>query len=232
MNKISDERIWDAYRRFMLGESLTRIAKDINLDRGTLKKYIQEIVVPNLSEEEHAGFENKINKNFRGNSNGEGRKGRNKKEKALKQQEYIQAKQKIQEYELSDESINQLYEKLANKKNTRYAQDTYIIKLSEFLDYFVGKGLSAAQVIEMLNNRPQIFTADIKTTINSIIESINNTNKDGIKELYKHSMIITVGKKNVETYIEQYIEKNNMENGSDKDGRIFTNDAEIPGDEK
>ena len=42
--KIDDSKVFESYRRLMAGESLTEVAnsEDINLNRGTLRKYIQE----------------------------------------------------------------------------------------------------------------------------------------------------------------------------------------------
>ena len=47
--KLEDEAIWEAYKRIMLGESLTVVATKINIDRGTLRKYIEVVVEPDLT---------------------------------------------------------------------------------------------------------------------------------------------------------------------------------------
>ena len=225
-NKLSNDEIWEAYRNILSGKSLTKVAKANSIDRRILRKYIERVVIAQLSEEKKQEYYNTINKNFRGNSSGEGRKGRNKKVKELQSETYLLAKQKIGEYAVSDEIVNQIYELLRSKKSTIYAQGTYIIKLAEFLDYFTGKGLTPAQVIDMIIRRPQIFSADIRNTINPIIELLERNNREGVKEVYETPSKITKGKRRIKQ------ENQNIENGSDKNGRIFTNDAEISGDEK
>ena len=197
-NKLSDNEIWEAYREILSGKSLTQIAKENMIDRGTLRKYIERVVIVQLSEEEKQKFYEKINKGFKGNLTGEGRKGRNKKEKNLQSETYLMAKQKIQEYGIGEETVNRLYEILASKKNTAYAQGTYIIKLAEFLDYFTGKGLTEIQVIDMINRRPQIFTADIKNTIDPIIKILEKNNRDGVKTVYETPSEISKGKNKVQ----------------------------------
>lgn len=224
--KLSDDKIWEGYRRIMSGESLTKVAKELSTDRGILKKYIEKLVIGNLSMEQQKAFNERMSKNFRGNNTGEGRKGRDKKAKNLQSEEYIIAKQQVQEYGISEQQVNELYILLKSKKNTCYAQGTYIIKLTEFLDYFVEKGLTPMQVIDMITRRPQIFSADIRNTINPIIELLERNNREGVKEVYETPSKITKGKRRIKQ------ENQNIENGSDKNGRILTNDAEISGDEK
>lgn len=247
-NKLSDDAIWEAYRKIISGQSLTRVSKELATDRGTLRKYIERVVIGNLPEGEKQNFYKKISRNFRGNSTGEGRIGRNKKAKNLTSETYLMAKQQIQSYGISEETVNQLYDVLRNRKNTSYAQGTYIIKLAEFLDYFVGKGLTSMQVIDMLNRRPQIFSADIENTINPIIEILEKNNRDGVRKIYETPSEITKGKNKVkqenmnigignkdtedQNIEKQDIKNKNIENGSDKNGRIFTNDAEVSGNEK
>ena len=261
-NKLSDDEIWEAYRNILSGKSLTKVAKANSIDRRILRKYIERVVIAQLSEEKKQEYYNTINKNFRGNSSGEGRKGRNKKVKELQSETYLLAKQKIGEYAVSDEIVNQIYELLRSKKSTIYAQGTYIIKLAEFLDYFTGKGLTPAQVIDMIIRRPQIFSADIINTIDPIIKILEKNNKEGAKVIYEAPGEISKGKERIwkenlkvgnqgtkdedvkREHIENddieedmknkngNIEKQNIENGSDNNGRIFTNDAEVPGDEK
>lgn len=226
--KLSDDKIWDIYRKIMNGESLTKVAKEITIDRGTLRNYIEQVVLTKLSEEEKQKFIKKSNSNFRGNSTGEGRKGRDKKKKQLQTEEYITARQEIQKtYGISDEILDVLFNKLRSKKNTSYNQGTFIIKFVEFLDYFCEKGITAMQVVDMIMRRPQIFTADIRNTINPIIEALEQEHKngEGAIKIYENPSIITRCKRKIE-------ETNKMENGSDKNGRIFTNDAEVPGNEK
>ncbi|MCI8655180.1 MAG: hypothetical protein HFJ48_04845 [Clostridia bacterium] len=261
-NKLSNDEIWEAYRNILSGKSLTKVAKANSIDRRILRKYIERVVIAQLSEEKKQEYYNTINKNFRGNSSGEGRKGRNKKVKELQSETYLLAKQKIGEYAVSDEIVNQIYELLRSKKSTIYAQGTYIIKLAEFLDYFTGKGLTPAQVIDMIIRRPQIFSADILNTIDPIIKILEKNNKEGAKVIYEAPGEISKGKERIwkenlkvgnqgtkdedvkREHIENddieedmknkngNIEKQNIENGSDNNGRIFTNDAEVPGDEK
>ena len=261
-NKLSNDEIWEAYRNILSGKSLTKVAKANSIDRRILRKYIERVVIAQLSEEKKQEYYNTINKNFRGNSSGEGRKGRNKKVKELQSETYLLAKQKIGEYAVSDEIVNQIYELLRSKKSTIYAQGTYIIKLAEFLDYFTGKGLTPAQVIDMIIRRPQIFSADILNTIDPIIKILEKNNKEGAKVIYEAPEEISKGKERIwkenlkvgnqgtkdedvkREHIENddieedmknkngNIEKQNIENGSDNNGRIFTNDAEVPGDEK
>lgn len=226
INKLSDDKIWEGYRKIMSGESLTKVAKELSIDRGTLKKYIEKLIIATLPVEKQETFYKRISKNFRGNGTGEGRKGRNKKVKNLQSEEYVIAGQQIREYGIGEQQTNELYSLLRSRKNTSYAQGTYIIKLAEFLNYFVGKGMTPIQVIDMIMRRPQIFSADIRNTIDPIIKLLERNNKEGVKIVYETPSKITKGKKRIKQ------ENQNIENGSDKNGRIFTDDAEISGDEK
>ena len=88
------------------------------------------------------------------------------------------------------------------------------------------KCLTPIQVIYMITRRTQIFSDDIRNSINPIIELLERNNREGEKEVYETPSKITKGKRRIKQ------ENQNIENGSDKNGRIFTNDAEISGDEK
>lgn len=202
-NKLTDNEIWESYRNILAGKSLTSVANGKSIDRGTLRKYIEKVVIIQLSEEEKQKFYKKLNKGFRGNSDGEGRKGRNKKEKNLQSETYLMAKRKIQEYGIDEEIVNRLYEVLRKRKSTSYAQGTYIIKLVEFLDYFTEKGLIPMQVIDMINRRPQIFTADISNTIAPIITTLVKNNQNGAIIVYETPSMISNGKNKVHQRVKE-----------------------------
>ncbi len=178
----------------MSGKSLTKVAKELSTDRGVLRKNIQKSVIENLPEGEQQRFQEKIHRNFRGNGLQEGRKGRDKKAKNLQSEEYAIAKQQIQEYGISEQQTNQLYSLLRSRRNTTYAEGTYIIKLAEFLSYFGEKGITPMQVIDMITRRPQIFSADIRNTINPIIKLLEKNNGEGARIIYEAPSKITKGK--------------------------------------
>ena len=164
--KIDDSKVFEAYNRLMSGESLTKVAssEDINLDRGTLRKYIQEIVVPTLSKDEKEKFEQLMNRNYRGNSTENKRKNRNgKKKKTENRVRQSEAIKKLAQMGVIPEQIEGLYERLRTNKRTSYARDTFIFKYSEHLEFLLANGFSSEEAFDLFMRRPKLFTMDSKT---------------------------------------------------------------------
>ena len=125
--KIEDNAIWDAYKRIISGESLTAVATEIGLNRGTLRRYIAAVVKPDLNEEEKIKFDEIINKNFRGNSTENKRQNRNGvRKRAAEQIESSEEIKELAEYGVTPEQIEYLYNRLKEDKRTTFAKDTYI----------------------------------------------------------------------------------------------------------
>lgn len=163
--KIDDRKVFEAYNRLMAGESLTKVAnsEDINLNRGTLRKYIQEIVVPTLSTYEKTKFEQVMNKNYRGNSTENKRKNRNGKKKKAEEQIYqSEATKKLAIQGVTPKQIEELYERLKTNKRISLAKDTFIYKYVEHLEFLLSNGFTAEEAFELFMRRPRLFTADAK----------------------------------------------------------------------
>lgn len=166
--KIDDAKIWEAYNRLILGESLTQVAKseDINLDRGTLRKYIEEVVVPALDADRKAKFEQVMNGNFRGNSTEQKRLKRNNKrkeaEERIKESEEMKA---LVGYGVTPAHIEDLYQRLKTDKHTSVSRDTYILKCLEHLKALTEIGFTTEQVFSIFMRRPRLFTGDASKII-------------------------------------------------------------------
>ena len=163
--KIDDSKVFESYRRLMAGESLTKVAnsEDINLNRGTLRKYIQEIVVPTLSMEEKTKFEQLMNKNYRGNSTENKRKNRTGKKKKAEEEIYqSEAIKKLAIQGVTPKQIEELYERLKTNKRTSLAKDTFIHKYVEHLEFLLSNGFTVDEAFELFIRRPNLFTADAK----------------------------------------------------------------------
>lgn len=177
--KISDDAIFTAYKRIKNGESLTTIAKDYDLNRGTLRSYIEKVVKPTLNEEEKLEFDRIMKGNFKGNSkegkrmHRNGKKGNQEENKRVQQQIGILAG-----YGVTPEQIDDLYEKLAEKKNTRYRKDTFCFKLVEHIKYLTKIGFSVQDIFTIFNKRPKLFTGQsfkIELMYTALLEQYGNS---------------------------------------------------------
>ena len=157
--KIEDNAIWDAYKRIISGESLTAVATEIGLNRGTLRRYIAAVVEPDLNEEEKIKFDEIINKNFRGNSTENKRQNRNGvRKRAAEQIESSEEIKELAEYGVTPEQIEYLYNRLKEDKRTTFAKDTYIYKYLEHLRVLGSLGFSAQEAFDIFVRRPKLFT--------------------------------------------------------------------------
>ena len=158
--KIEDDAIWDAYKRIVLGESLTVVASKINIDRGTLRKYIEIVVVPSLTENEKNTFYQCINQNFRGNSTENKRANRNgirkSAEESIEESEEIK---RLAEYGVTPAQIEDLYNRLRQDKKTSYSRDTYIYKCLEHIEVFSEFDFCAEEIFDIFIRRPKLFTS-------------------------------------------------------------------------
>lgn len=159
IRKISDDAIFEAYKRIKSGESLTTVSKDYGVNRGTLRKYIDEVVKPTLNEEEKVEFDRIMKGNFKGNSTEEKRKHRNGKKGGQEEKERIEEQLKIlADYGVTPKQIEDLYERLAEKKNTKYRKDTFCFKLVEHIRVLTQIGLSVQDIFTIFYQRPTLFS--------------------------------------------------------------------------
>lgn len=184
--KINDSKIFEAYKRLMAGESLTKVAnsEDINLNRGTLRKYIQEIVVPTLSMEEKTKFEQLMNKNYRGNSIENKRKNRNgKKEKSESGALQSDAIKRLAKMGVTPKQIEELYDRLKTNKRTSCARDTFIFKYAEHLEFLLANGFSSKEAFDLFMRRPNLFTMDSRSFQKSFGLIAKGTNGNAAEQL-------------------------------------------------
>lgn len=133
--KISDYDINQAYNDIMHKKyTLNGAAKKLTIDRGTLKKYIEAFL--NENKMDTSDFNIVMSENYRGNGSGEGRKGRNKKEKSIKSKKFLENKKKLEEMGIDDVYIQQLLSKLRKKDKTTLFEDTLVAKLLEAMNFF------------------------------------------------------------------------------------------------
>lgn len=159
IRKISDDAIWEAYKKIKAGESLTTVAKVYELNRGTLRSYIEKVVKPTLNEEEKMEFDRIMKGNFKGNSTGEKRRSRNGK---IGNQDEMEREQQqlviLNEYGATTEQIEDLYKRLAKHKNTTYRKDTFCFKLVEHIEYLTRLGFSVQDIFTIFDKRPKLFS--------------------------------------------------------------------------
>lgn len=154
--KIEDSAIFQSYSRIMSGESLTAVAKEMKLDRGTLRNYIKTVVEPELDEIQREKFYKIINRNYRGNSTENKRKNRNGKKK-INDSELIE---KLASYGVTPQETEDLYEILRRNKRTRYVRDTYIYKCLEHLETLTELGFSTKEIFSIFMQRPKLFSGN------------------------------------------------------------------------
>lgn len=161
--KIEDEKVWEAYNRLIAGESLTKVAssQEINLDRGTLKKYIEVLVIPTLSSEEKERFEQLMNGNFKGNHTGNKRKNRNQKKK-ISEEELADSIKVLADLGVTATQVEALYLLLRGNKHTAYARDTFTHKCVEHFTFFSQIGVSVQEAFNMFMRNPKAFTSDTR----------------------------------------------------------------------
>lgn len=161
--KIEDSKIFEAYSRLIAGESLTKVAssEEINLDRGTLKKYIEIVVIPTLSSEEKERFEQLMNGNFKGNHTGNTRKNRNQKKKTS-EEELADSIKVLADLGVTANQVESLYLLLRGNKHTAYARDTFTYKCVEHFTFFNQIGISTQDAFDMFMRNPRAFTSDTR----------------------------------------------------------------------
>lgn len=155
--KILDDEIFIAYERIKGGESLTTVSKDYGLNRGTLRKYIDEVVKSTLNEEQKMEFDRIMKGNFKGNSprvdSPKRKKGGQEEKERIEGQLGILA-----EYGVTPKQIEDLYERLAKKKNTKYRKDTFCFKLVDHIRDLTKIGLSVQDILTIFDKRPKLFS--------------------------------------------------------------------------
>lgn len=157
--KIEDKVIFELYNRIISGESLTSVAKETGLNRGTLRKYIGVVVEPNLEESEKEKFHQVINKNFKGNSTENKRKNRNGLRKRAEEEiEKSEAIKELASYGVTPQQIEEMYKRLKENKRTAFSRDTYIYKYLEHLNVLCELGFTAEEVFDIFMKRPKLFT--------------------------------------------------------------------------
>lgn len=123
------------------------------------------------------------------NPNGEGRFGRDKKEKALKTDEYKANIQLLSELGVTAEDIQKIYDRCQERPQTKIARDTLVLKLINYLNYIFehrNQGInedepayiSKSDAIEMIMRNPRIISSDINNNIIAKCELLT-TKKDG-----------------------------------------------------
>ena len=185
--KIEDSAIFQSYSRIISGESLTAVAKEMKLDRGTLRNYIKTVVEPELDETQREKFYKMINRNYRGNSTENKRKNRNGKKKiSLLKIETSEAVKRLADYGVTPEQIKELYERLEENKKTKFARDTFIYKCLEHLDTLIELDFSVEESFSIFLRRPKLFSmssSQVKKIFDALLIKIGN------KELVKKEML-------------------------------------------
>jgi len=120
--------------------------------------------------------------------NGTGRVGRDKKEKALKSDEYKLHIEQLANKGITAEDIQSIYDRCQEKPQTKIARHTLASKLIELIEYFETRNegirdesiayISKNDIIEMIMRNPRIINSDIQNNIILKCEVLTNK-KDG-----------------------------------------------------
>lgn len=189
MEKIGKEELLECKKEILKGKSISSIAKEIGIDRKTLKNQLMQILTP----EEQSELEEKLQKNFRRNRISARREKRNQAEES-----YKQSMKRLVQVGVKSEDIEKIFSKMAENKHTTMARDTFAIKLLAMLEYFgqrsdgiaVGKEgyISKDDVIKMILTDGKIMSNDIETKIKPIckrIEQVEKVEKEDVNTMIK-----------------------------------------------
>ena len=186
--KIEDSKIWEAYSRLMAGESLRKVASDvdINLNKGTLRRYIEEVVVPSLDLTEREKFEQVMKGNFRGNSTENKRQNRNVKKARAEQEANNKLAEILEQYGIMSEQFEGLYQLLRRDKHTACSRDTYIYKCIEHITFLKSIGFTVDEAFEFFMRKPRAFGADTATVekkFEAFVRKKGGSREEAIKAL-------------------------------------------------
>ena len=186
--KIEDSKIWEAYRRLIFGQSLSKVAnsEDINLNRGTLRKYISSVVLPELEETEKNKFKQIMYENFRGAVTENRKYSRPRKKKALAEENLSDQIKELADLGVTGTQIEALYTLLRANKHTAYARDTFTFKCIEHFRFFEGIGIGTQEAFELFMRNPKAFTSDTRTLEERYLYLLRTTNS---KEKAKESLL-------------------------------------------
>lgn len=191
MQKLSDEQILTAKEEIMKGQSISSVAKNIGMDRKTLKLKIINLI----SEEERESFENKLSKNLRKN------KVSIKRQKKIDAEEnYKKTVNELVEKGIKKEDIEIIYEILSSNSHSKMSKDTFVIKLLDLL-YFSeerNKGIdeeskgyiSKDNLIEMIRKDKKFMTSDINKKIKPVCQLMDDNSdltKPEVNEIIKQN---------------------------------------------
>ena len=201
MNEEEIAKLRGAYKKIVFNKaSLTSVSLELGIERKRLKKLIEQI----LSEEEKQKFEEVLSNNSKKGKN-TGRKGRDKKKKALEGDEYKEAIRKLAMNGITPKIIEDIYLKCQQKKQSKISRDTLAIKLVKYLEYFESRNsgirpeeeayISANDVVDMILRNPRMITSDLNNTIINIFTKLDEksgntreTNKDLKRNPVKFNM--------------------------------------------
>ena len=179
MNEEEITKLRGAYEKIVFNKaSLTSVSLELGIERKRLKKLIEQI----LSEEEKQKFEEVLSNNNKKGKN-TGRKGRDKKKKALEGEEYKEAIRELAIKGLTPENIEKIYLKCQQKKQTKISRDTLAIKLVKYLEYFESRNegiesdneayITKEDVIDMILRNPRMMTIDLNNTIIEVFTTLD-----------------------------------------------------------
>lgn len=195
MNSIDRNDIISYKNRIMEGQSISSLARELGIDRKSLKNKILEI----LPDDEKEKFEEKLNSNFRKNQ-----KSIRRIKKEEREEKYQEAVKKLIELGITSEDIETIFSAISINKHTTMAKDTFAIKLVELLKFIEkrnkdiepnSKGyITKKELINMILNDSRFMTNDIKRKIEPMCNILDNwstnINKSQINEYIKqHTMI-------------------------------------------
>lgn len=142
--KIEDNVIREAYNAIIAKQSsLTKKAKELGIDRETLNNYIRNWA--NENGIDVTTFDSAMRRNFRGNNDGNGRNGRDKKKRAMNSKAYNEAITYLEGCGIKKEFIDEIAtkirknnEKTTNEKRSHrtIAEDSIPIKIREIVRFF------------------------------------------------------------------------------------------------
>lgn len=174
MKKLSNEELLEARNRIMNGDSISSVAKEIKIDRKTLKKYILEV----LNSKEKEEFENKLKLNCRKN-----RVSIRNQKKIIGEERYKQAVEELVNKGINKTDIEIIYSNMSKNPHVKMSKDTFVLKLLDLLEFCKERNQGLAEgsrgyitkedLIKMIIKDNKLMTSDINKKIKPVCEIID-----------------------------------------------------------
>lgn len=161
--------------------SLTKCAAELKIDRGTLRKYLEE----RLSEEEQLKLKEIMEKSKKREKKSSRTQIREKK-KVSEEQQYTVGISLLGKYGVTEQEIKEVFHTMPREKNTTITEATFTMKVVELLTYFqdrnekehIEKGsngyIGKEEIFQQLLRNHKFMTNDIRNKVVAMCELLDS----------------------------------------------------------